>query len=737
MRPSYFSRRSNLPWVLEPLVHLFGWLCYRLRVRGVENLPTGGALLVANHLSYADVIVMQLACPRPLRYVGHEELLGQNWFFRLAFRTAGVIPVSAANALAGTRRVAAALAAGELVLLFAEGSISRTGQLMRLERGFELMARKAGVPVVPVVHDGLWGSLLSFSQDRYLFKRPQLARTEVGVTFGRPIPAGEATVARVREALLDLGAEAFGEREQLHRHLGGEIVRALARRPGRVQLVDRTAERRELSAAELLAAGALLSRRLRRTTSARRVGIVLPPGAGATVANLAVLCADKVPVNLNFTAGRASLEACLQSGEITTIITAGTLREKLPDFPWPERTLDLGAEIHEAGAAWPWFLAAWLLPGAWLVRLLGLPSRGGDTEAGLLFTSGSSGEPKGVVLTHRNLLANCAQIAALGILPDGGRLLACMPVFHSFGFTATLWYPLLYGSQTVTLPSPLDARKIADAIRDEECTALIGAPTFLRPLLRKAGRGDLRSLEIVVSGAEKLPADLAEAFREKFHIDILQGYGLTETSPASNLNRPNSPVDGSNPPQPGKRAGSVGRMVAGQTARVLDPATHTALSATATGLVVLRGANIFGGYLGDEARTRAAFHEGWFITGDLGRFDEDGFLFIEGRLSRFSKIGGEMVPHGTVEATLVKALGLDPGEGYALVVTGVPDPGKGEALVLLTTLDLTADTVRDKLNAAGLTNLWSPRTVRRVEKIPILGTGKLDLKACQTLALAS
>ncbi len=733
MRPSFFSRRSNLPWLLEPLVHLLGWLCYRVRVRGVEHLPTGGALLVANHLSYADVIVLQLACPRPLRYVGHEELLGQHWFFRLAFRMAGVIPVSAANALTATRRVSAALTAGEL-LLFAEGSISRTGQLMRLERGFELMARKAGVPVVPVAHDGLWGSLLSFSENKYVFKRPRLARTDVCVAWGRPIPATEATTARVREALLDLAAEAFGERPVLRGHLGREVVRALARHPGRVQLVDRTAGRRELTAAQLLAAAALLSRRLRRTTPEKRVGIVLPPGAGATVANLAVLCADKVPVNLNFTAGRTALEACLRTGEITTVITASALREKIADVPWPARTLDLGTELRAAGVAWPWFLAAWLLPGTWFASLLGLPARGGDTEAGLLFTSGSSGEPKGVVLTHRNLLANCAQIAALGILPGGGRLLACMPVFHSFGFTVTLWYPLLSGCQVVTLPSPLDARKIADVIRDEECTALIGAPTFLRPLLRKAGRGDLRSLEIVVSGAEKLTADLAEAFQEKFHLDILQGYGLTETSPAANINRPHPPPDGAAAPQLAKRAGSVGRMVVGQTARILDPVTRAPLPATATGLVVFRGANIFSSYLGDHTRTRMAFHDGWFVTGDLGRFDEDGFLFIEGRLSRFSKIGGEMVPHGTVEQTLLHALGVDAGEGYSIVVTGVPDPGKGEALVVLTTLDLTANTVRDVLTAAGLANLWIPRIVRRVDKIPVLGTGKLDLKTCGELA---
>jgi acyl-[acyl-carrier-protein]-phospholipid O-acyltransferase/long-chain-fatty-acid--[acyl-carrier-protein] ligase len=316
-------------------------------------------------------------------------------------------------------------------------------------------------------------------------------------------------------------------------------------------------------------------------------------------------------------------------------------------------------------------------------------------------------------------------------------MLACLPMFHSFGFTVTLWYPLLRGCAAVTLPSPLDTRKITDAIRDEECTVLVGAPTFLRPLLRKAGRGDLRTLDLVVTGAEKLPTELYDAFREKFYLEIMQGYGLTETAPVSSVNQPDPPM----PPetadadrQHGKLTGSVGRLLPGMTARLLDPGTMAELPPTATGLVALRGANIFGGYLGDEPKTRAAFHDGWFVTGDLGRFDEDGFLFIEGRLSRFSKIGGEMVPHGTVEQTLVKALGVDAGEGYTVVVTGVPDPGKGEALVLLTTLDLAADTVREKLTAAGLTNLWIPRIVRRVEKIPVLSTGKLDLKACQTLA---
>ncbi len=740
MRLSFFTHRSYVTWVLEKPVILLARLLYRVRSRGEENIPPGGALLVANHLSYVDVLVIQLACPRPMRFVGHATLLEKSWFFRLVFRLAGVIPVSPANALQTTRRVSAALAAGDLVLIFPEGAISRTGQLMRLERGFELMARRAGVPVVPVFHDGLWGSLFSFSGNRYLFKSPRLMPTEVFVAWGRPIPADEVSAATVREALLDLGRAAFDARPQLTRHLGREIVRNLARQPWRTVLVDRTSDRRELSGAALYAAAAVLSRRLRATVAARRVGLVLPTGGGAVLANLAVLCAGKVPVNLNFTAGRAALESSLRIAEIDTVITARVFKAKLPDFPWPAHTLDVREELDATGgqsALALWFLAAWTLPNQLCASLLGLPKRGDTDEAGVLFTSGSSGEPKGVVLTHRNLLANCAQISSLSILPESARMLACLPMFHSFGFTVTLWYPLLRGCAAVTLPSPLDTRKIIDAIRDEECTVLVGAPTFLRPLLRKAGPGDLRTLNLVVSGAEKLPPDLYEAFREKFHLEIMQGYGLTETSPVTSVNQPNPPM----PPtteerdrQAGKRTGSVGRLLPGMAARLLDPDTMQEVPPTTTGLVALQGANIFGGYLGDELRTRAAFHAGWFVTGDLGRFDEDGFLWIEGRLARFSKIGGEMVPHGTVEQALVQALGIDAGESYAVVVTGIPDPGKGEALVVLTTLDVTAETVREKLTAAGLTNLWIPRVVRRVEKIPVLSTGKLDLKGCQALA---
>ncbi|MBI5692004.1 MAG: AMP-binding protein [Verrucomicrobia bacterium] len=739
MPQSLFRRRSYLPFYLEFIAGVIARVLYRVRTSGVENLPaSGGVLLLSNHISYVDVVVLQLVCPRPIRFVGYKGLR-RNPFFNWCFEKSRCIGISAQQPREGLREAVEALRAGELVCLCPEGHISRTGQLMQIQRGFEVIARQAGVPVLAASIDGLWGSIFSFAGNKYLWKSPRLMPTHVFIAFGRPVRPEVATTAWARRELLDLGERAFNERPVLRRHLGRECIRAMTKHPGRLAVVDRTVGRREMRAGQLYAAVAILSRRIRATVPEKRVGIVLPPGVGAFIANLAVMAAGKVPVNLNFTAGRAALETSMRIGGVATVISATAMREKVPGFPWPERTLDLKDEIEAAGgkrAMLPWLAAAWLLPNQWCASLLDLPTVGDRAEAGLLFTSGSSGEPKGVALTHRNILANCAQISSLSILPQTCSLLGCLPIFHSFGFTVTLWYPLLRSCRVVTLPSPLETRKIVDAIAQEKATVMIGAPTFIRPLLKKARPEELKTLDLVVTGAEKLPDDLYRAFLETFHIEILQGYGLTETTPASNINQPHPPVVVStNEPQLGKRTGSVGRMMPGMTARIYDPETWRELPMHETGVVLFRGANVFEGYLDDPGKTRAAFHDGWFITGDLGRFDDDGFLFIEGRLSRFSKIGGEMVPHGTIEMKIIEAFGWDQAESPSVYVTGIPDATKGEALVLLTTQPVAPELLREKLTALGVPNLWVPKVIHHVDRIPMLGTGKTDLKQCRELAM--
>jgi len=297
--------------------------------------------------------------------------------------------------------------------------------------------------------------------------------------------------------------------------------------------------------------------------------------------------------------------------------------------------------------------------------------------------------------------------------------------------------PLLGGPRVVTYPNPLDAQKLVETIEKHKLQLLITTPTFLRAFLRKAKPEQLRSLKMVVTGAEKLPLDLLREFESKFGIQVSEGYGMTEASPVVAVNLFDEPPSRMNPDGVlGRRIGSVGRMVPGMTARIRDPETGEELDLFQSGMLWLRGANVFEGYFKETDQTTAVLQEGWYKTGDVGRLDEDGFLFIEGRMSRFSKIAGEMVPHLTVEQRIVEALDLHPahGEGPAVAVVGLPDEKRGESLVVLTTVPVEQPELRKRLVAMGLPNLWIPKVVKKVAAIPIMATGKLDLRACHRLA---
>jgi acyl-[acyl-carrier-protein]-phospholipid O-acyltransferase/long-chain-fatty-acid--[acyl-carrier-protein] ligase len=266
-------------------------------------------------------------------------------------------------------------------------------------------------------------------------------------------------------------------------------------------------------------------------------------------------------------------------------------------------------------------------------------------------------------------------------------------------------------------------------------TLLLATPTFLRGYLRKVEPDKLRSLRLVITGAEKLPLDLAKNFEERFKQRVFEGYGLTETSPVVSVNLPEpQPTRPGEQVQPSSRLGSVGKMAPGIAANIREPETDRKLSLHQTGMLWLRGVNIFEGYLHDPERTADVLQNGWLKTGDLGRFDEDGFLYIEGRLSRFSKIGGEMVPHEAIESKIVDLLGLSGRDERPIAVMGVQDEAKGEALVLLSAVDVDLAELRSKLHDAGVPNLWIPKKVQRIESIPVLASGKLDLKKCKELA---
>jgi len=706
---------------------------YRVTAFGTEDLPKGGFLLLPNHITWVDAIVLQLACPRPIRYIIDEEFY-RKLILHPFLRAVRCIPIDTRHPRSAIRAAAEQIAAGEIVCLFPEGQLTRSGTLLRLRRGYEVIACHAKSPVVPAWLDQLWGSIFSFQGGRFFTKLPRKIPYRVTVSFGKPLDCESADMATVREELLKLGEFCFSRRPLLDRHLGEACVRGLKRRPFAIAVVDGL-DHSVLSRSKLLGAAAALSCYLRKEVPDERIAIVLPASKGSVVANLAVTLAGKIPVDLNFTAGRAANESCCKHADLRVAISATQFIDRLKDFPWPERVLKLNEMMPPM--KWRilfWWITSILVPTQLLLRLLQIPKEGGPAEAILLFTSGSTGDPKGVVLSHRNIVGNVSQFRELLDAKKDDAILASLPFFHTFGSTVTLWYPLIEGVRIVTYPNPLEAAKNAALIERYKLTLLLATPTFLRAYLRKVEPHQLRSLRLVITGAEKLPLDLAKSFEERFDQKVFEGYGLTETAPVVSVNLPEPrPTKPGEQVQPSSRLGSVGKMAPGIAAEIREPETNRKISLHDSGMLWLRGPNIFEGYLHEPERTGDVLRDGWFKTGDIGRFDEDGFLYIEGRLSRFSKIGGEMVPHEAIEHKIVDLLGFSGRDERTIAIVGVQDETKGEALVLLAAADVDLTQLRTKLHEAGVPNLWIPKKIQSVESIPVLASGKLDLKKCKEL----
>lgn len=590
-----------------------------------------------------------------------------------------------------------------------------------------------GLPTLPIAIDYPRESTLTIERDASL--------PGAIISVGELIDAAKVSAASIQEALFGAAEEAFAQRPLLKTSLATALLDGL-KRHSRTKIHD-GADDSSLGFDRLLAAALVFSKYIREETDNPRVGIILPPGKAGMVANLAVIFAGKTPVNLNFTASHEAIRSAMRQAKLDRFITADPFVRKVASFPWPpnrdlifvERVLP---KLKKKIIAWAIFSR--LLPAGVLRALFRIGKRRGDDEAILLFTSGSSGEPKGVPLSHRNVLGNVCQFATRLQAPSESKILGCLPLFHSFGCTVTLWYPVIEGLDLVTYPNPLDTKRLGELIEKRAVSLLLATPTFLRGYMRRVKPDQLKSLQLVVTGAEKLPRNLAEAFEERFGLPPQEGYGLTETSPATNVNLP-SPTGGADESVvPSSRPGSVGHLLPGIAVRMTNPATDESCPLDQQGIIWLKGANIFPGYLDNPKRSAEVLdNDGWFRTGDVGRIDADGFLYIEGRISRFSKIGGEMVPHETVEAAVNKALGLDSEAERKIAIVGVPDEKKGEAIVLLSTvagraLEQECIDLRYKLMDAGLPSLWCPKAILPVSEIPVLASGKLDLKGCQALA---
>lgn len=705
-----------------------------LRVEGHDHVPGyGPALVVANNVSYLDPFLIQRAIRRKARllvpecYRLHPDL-------RRYFDVVGAVPVPTGGSVTELHRVyaqaASWLADGEVVVMFPEGQISRTGNILPMTRGVEEVARAANVPILPVHIDMPHPPSMHPGHGRGIREHLFRGRIPATVSFGRRLPP-DSDIAAVRLRLKELEADAFALRDEVVSTLGRTAIGVIRRRWSAPAAADSTG--REVTFGRLLVGAFLLARSVGPEIRGERVGILLPASVGACIANLAVALMGKQSVNVNFTSSREAIIAAQEAANVSTVITSRAFLERV-DLPLPEHHIYLEDFRKEVGRWRPVvaYLALRFLP-AFLIRKLTCQDDGDpEATATILFSSGSTGDPKGVVLSHRNILANLASCRQLfGTRPDD-CFLGSLPFFHAFGLTLTFWFPLVEGIRTAYHPNPMEGREIGDLCEKYGVTILVSTPAFASRYIGRVPAAKFGSLRFGFVGAERLGPQLAAAFHEKYGVELYEGYGATECSPVVAGNVP--PARGPGYHQRSRKAESIGHPIPGVAIRLVHPETGEEVGVDTDGVLWVKGPNVMQGYLDDPQRTAEVLRDGWYVTGDVVRMDRDGYLRITGRLSRFSKIGGEMVPHGKIEEILQTYLGeAEPVVG----VTAVPSESRGEQIVVLHTVPIDPRLLAVRMRADGYPNLWVPRPdgYVQVEELPLLPTGKLALGTLRERAL--
>ncbi|MBS0209425.1 MAG: MFS transporter [Planctomycetes bacterium] len=721
------------------VVWVFSTTIYKVRVFNVDRIPaTGPAVLAPNHVSWIDGVLLMITSSRPLRMMLYADY-AERWYLRGLAKLMGAIPIRAGDrrsVIEALRRAREALEAGEVVCIFPEGRLSRSGQLQAFQPGILSVIKSTGAPVVPVYLDELWGSIFSFHGGKLLGKWPRQWRYPVSIHFGEPL-VGVQDVETVRSAVQQLGVVAVTQRKTREPVLTRRMIRSCKRQLFRSKVADSLGT--DMTGGQFLARALTLRRILRRDILApdeKYVAILVPTSAAAVVTNAALALDRRIAVNLNYTASAEVMNSCLRQCGIKHVLASRKLLDKLNVKLDAEIVVldDLKNTVKTADKAVA-ALLAFATPTAVLERLLGLRHVSPDDTLVVIFTSGSTGEPKGVVLSYHNVGSNVEAIDSIVQLTRQDVLLGAVPFFHSLGYTTTMWTVLTMHIKGAYHFSPLDTHEIAKLCQRHKGTVIITAPTFLRSFLRRADVEEMRSLEVVVAGAEKLPVDLCDAFEKKFNVRPVEGYGTTECSPLVAVNIPARrapPTD-----EVVAKEGTVGRPIPGVAAKVINAETGEQLGFDTPGLLLVRGPNVMQGYLNRDDLTAKVMRDGWYNTGDVAMIDADGFIKITGRESRFSKLAGEMVPHIGVEEAIQQVIGAEQ-DKICVAVTAVPDARKGERLVVIhTELAQTPDQIVKQLGQLGLPNLWIPSadSFFQVEQIPVLGTGKLDLKGLKTLAL--
>lgn len=710
--------------LIRSVLRVLARLVFRVRVAGRMPAVPPRLLVVANHESFLDGLLLGLFLPIDPVFVVHTGVTKSRWF-RLVLMLVDHLSVDPTSPMA-MKKVVRLIESGRPVVIFPEGRITTTGSLMKTYDGPAFVAARTGATVLPVRIDGAartWFSRMGGRFPRRLFPRiglhiqpvTRIELPEAPNARERRRKAGEA----MRRLMQQMIFASRPEQTLFEALLDAAAIHGRSRR-----LVE-DLKQEEYSYRDLLKMALALGRLVARETSpGENVGVLLPNLAPTLGLVFGLTAQQRVPAMLNYTAGSDGLQAACTAAQVRTILTsrAFVLQARLGDklaALQGVRVLyleDLRAAMTLVDKLW---LMLWGLPFPKLATHIG----SAEDPAVVLFTSGSEGKPKGVVLSHRALLANIAQIRAVVDFSVDDKILNALPLFHSFGLTAGGLLPVLVGTHVFLYPSPLHYRVIPELAYDRGCTVLLGTSTFLANYAKHAHPYDFYRLRYVIAGAEKLAEPVRELWFDKFGLRIFEGYGATETAPVIAVNTPMA-----------YRRGTVGQVLPGLNARLV-PVPGIEDKGGRQGMLHVSGPNLMSGYLkfdrpGVIQPPASELGEGWYETGDIVELDDDGFVRIAGRVKRFAKIAGEMVSLEVVEKLAAVAV---PAAQHA--ATAVSDAAKGEALVLFTTdAGLTRDALLAAAKAHGVAELAVPRRIEVVEALPLLGTGKLDYVTLKQMA---
>ena len=706
---------------MKTVLRLLLRVLFRYRAYDVDALKTPGpVLLIPNHSSWIDWLFIWVCLDDDWKMVTSSLTAQTSWLHRKLMINHYTLPIDPGSPYA-VKHMAEFLKGGGRLVLFAEGRLSRTGTLMKLFDGTGFLIFKTKAKVITACLRG--AQRLPYSPNPGWKKCFPKVTAHFSTALTAP-ELGDISAGRARTHLTNwLRDQMVRQQFEVEMKFGAQnVLAAVAQsayeRPSDVILEDATLQ--TLTYRKLMVGADVLAQALRGPVSGgERVGVLLPNVNATPVVILALWTLGKVPAMLNFSSGTPTMLACAELAGLKYLVTSRVFMERTrlneDDFFKTGIHLiyleDVRAGISDSRK----FLTL-------LAHVFNRQPAIGNRQpaasaAVIVFTSGSEGVPKGVELTHGNILANIRQMLAVTDLTDGDRLFNCLPLFHSFGLTVGTFLPLVRGLYVFLYPSPLHYRVVPSVLYDRDCTVFISTNTFLNGYARKAHPYDFRSLRYLFAAAEKLQEATALLWSQKFGVRILEGYGATECGPCVSVNTPLEP-----------RNGSVGRLLPGMEYK-LEPVEGVADG----GRLFVRGPNVMKGYLNADANAKFLALDGWYDTGDIVNVDADGYLHIRGRMKRFAKVSGEMVSLSAVEDALAGAF---PRYGLhcQIAIITRPDEGKGEALIAVTNEPkLTLDEIRDAIKAKGLTNLSVPHEIKVVKEIPKLGTGKVDHRGLEAL----